>query len=130
VGIFIFILIVVCGLAGVTFMQVAARGVLVVTVPYPAEVARSVVRESFGLVWDKFAEGDGTDNFQARLRRHPPTLSAEYEPAEDGGCVVKLWASRFVSYYGVMGHAQLIWRKRRHVARKLQGAVPADLAER
>jgi hypothetical protein len=68
------------------------------------------------------------DNFQPRLRKRPPTLSVNYEPAEDGGCDVSVWASHWVSWYGVMGHAQLVWRKRLYVARKLDQAGTTDLA--
>jgi hypothetical protein len=127
VGIFIFCLIVFCGLGWVIFTQAGGRQQLDVHVPYSVDIARSVVRKSFGSAWSKGVEGEGTDNFRPRLRKRPPTLSVDYKLAENG-CDVHIWASHWVSWYGVMGHAQLVWRKRLYVARKLGQAVTTDLA--
>jgi hypothetical protein len=127
VGIFIFCLIVLCGLGWLIFTQLAGRQQLDVHVPDSIDVVRSVVRKSFGPAWSKDVEGKGMDNFRPRLRKGPPVLSVDYEPTEDGGCDVHIWASAWTSMWGLMGHGQLIWRKRLYVARKLNQASTTDL---
>ena len=127
-GIFIFCLVAICCLGWLIFTQLGGREQLDVHVPYSVVIARSIVRKSFGPAWSKNVDGRGADNFKPRLRKGPPVLSVDYEPTEDGGCDVHIWASAWTSTLGLRWHAQLIWRKRLYVARKLTQVSTTDLA--
>lgn len=49
-------------------------------------------------------------------------LSISYAPTGDGGCDVDVWCSAGVKNYGLLNHAQLVWRKKRAVIQALAQA--------
>jgi hypothetical protein len=84
------------------------------------------VSAAFGTTWTR-VEGKGDDNFRPKLRVRAPVLSVSYAPNGAGGSEVDIWCSHFTKRYGLMHHAQLMWRKKRAVARLLtqnQSALP------
>ncbi|MEU8347459.1 hypothetical protein SAMN05443665_104141 [Actinomadura meyerae] len=101
------------------FTQVAGRQQVEVLTALPPEEARRVVHESFGKIWRR-TDGLGVDNFRPLLRLHSPTISVDYEPLDGGGCAVQIWVSQFTTQAGFIRlHAQLCWRKKRYVARRI-----------
>ncbi len=116
--------------AWIIFTQVGGRQQLDVLSPYDVARTRELVNSRFGVAWSR-VPGRGDDNFSPRLRAYTPTLSVSYKPAS-GGTNVSLWCSAYSTKMLVMAHAQLMWRKKRSVARalaqadsrSLSGAVP------
>jgi hypothetical protein len=108
------------------FVQVGARQQATISTSDDVASARRRVSAAFGATWAR-VEGKGDDNFRPKLRMRAPVLSVTYEPNGAGGSEVDIWCSHFNKKYGCMEHAQLMWRKKRAVARLLsrgQSAPP------
>ncbi|MGW4210938.1 hypothetical protein ACWEIJ_23305 [Lentzea sp. NPDC004789] len=106
------------------FVQVRARTQLDVTTALSEQQAAALVAEHFGVLWTR-EEGAGHLNFKPRLRKWPPTVSVSFTPNGTSQCGVSIWTSHWTTRYGVMGHAQLAWRKEATLARKLSNASSA-----
>ncbi len=106
------------------FVQVVARQQATISTSDDVVSARRTVSAVFGPTWTR-VEGNGDDNFRQKLRMRAPVLSVSYEPNGAGGSEVDIWCSHFKKRYGCMEHAQLMWRKKRAVARSLTQAQPA-----
>ena len=104
-----------------TFVQVVARQQTSITCSYDADTARRIVSQSFGMWW-KPVPGKGDDNYKAKRGSNAPTLSIDYDMGESQGCQVEIWCSHGTKRYGVVNHAQLVWRKKRAVAKALAQA--------
>ena len=107
-------------------VQVGARQQATISTSDDVASARRTVSAAFGTTWTR-VEGKGDDNFRPKLRVRAPVLSVSYEPNGAGGSEVDIWCSHFTKRYGLMHHAQLVWRKKRAVARLLtqdQSALP------
>jgi hypothetical protein len=115
---FFVVLLLLAFLAWLAFTQVGGRQQVSVSTGHSVDESRQIVAASFGLAWSQ-ADGPGQENFRPRLRAHAPVLSIDYESAEGGGSTVDMWCSNFKTTYGLMIHAQLMWRKKRAVARAL-----------
>lgn len=121
---FLLVVLLLAGLAWVVFTQAGGRQQISVSTEHDVAEARKIVAASFGVVW-KRVKGRGQENFRPKLRAYTPVLSVNYEPAEGGGCTVHLWCSDYKTKFGLMVHAQLMWRKKRAVARALNPPVTA-----
>lgn len=111
------VLLILAFIAWNIFTQVMARQETSVPCSYDPTTARAIVSKSFGIWWTR-VQGRGDDNFRAK-RSKPPVISISYDISENGGCNVDIWCSSGVKRYGVLNHAQLVWRKKRAVARAL-----------
>jgi hypothetical protein len=123
-GILIFLFLL-AAVAWAAFTQIAARQQVSVSFPYGVTTARGLVSGPFGVGWTA-VPGRGDDNFKPKMRVRAPVLSVSYRAGGSGGCEVDIWCSAFVTRYGLIHHAQLMWRKRRAVARIL--TQPAQLS--
>lgn len=76
--------------------------------------------------------GNGDDNFKSKRGPKAPVISISYDMSGTGGCDVDIWCSHGVKQYGVLNHAQMVWRKKRAVARALAqadlGSLPAPVS--
>ncbi|QKV75307.1 hypothetical protein [Amycolatopsis sp. Hca4] len=115
-------LVIIVLVAWAIFTQVGARRQLDVTVPLSEQDAAQVVVDHFGVTWSQ-VEGLGHLNFRPRLRMHAPTLSVTFEPNGTSSCLVSIWTSHGRKHYGMMGHAQLAWRKKASLANRLRAAT-------
>jgi hypothetical protein len=104
-----------------TFTQIMARQQTSISCSYDIATARKIVSQSFGMWW-KAVPGKGDDNYKSKRGSNAPTLSIDYRVAESGGCNVDIWCSQGTKRYGLLGHAQLVWRKKRAVAGALAQA--------
>lgn len=104
-----------------TFTQIMARQQTSISCSYDVVTARKIVSQSFGMWW-KAVPGKGDDNYKSKRGSNAPTLSVSYSMAESGGCNVDIWCSHGTKRYGVLNHAQLVWRKKRAVAGALAQA--------
>jgi hypothetical protein len=118
----IVVLFVIALVAWMIFTQVAARQQVTVSCRLGAAEAREIVAGSFGVAWSQVG-GRGTDNFRPRMRFRPPVISVDYRPASPGACEVHIWCSAFATKCGAMNHAQLVWRKKLSLARRLAGGA-------
>jgi hypothetical protein len=98
-----------------TFTQIMARQQTSISCSYDVATARRIVSQSFGMWW-KAVPGNGEDNYKSKRGSSAPTLSISYDVADGGGCHVDIWCSHGTKRYGVLNHAQLVWRKKRAVA--------------
>ena len=98
-----------------TFTQIMARQQTSISCSYDVATARRIVSQSFGMWW-KTVPGNGEDNYKSKRGSNAPTLLISYDVAEGGGCHVDIWCSHGTKRYGVLNHAQLVWRKKRAVA--------------
>jgi hypothetical protein len=103
------------------FTQIMARQQTSVSCSYDSATARKVVSECFGRWWTA-VPGDGADNFKSKRGSKAPVISISYDRSESGGCDVDIWCSHGVKQYGVLNHAQLVWRRKRAVVRALAQA--------
>jgi hypothetical protein len=103
------------------FTQIMARQQTSISCSYDVATARKIVSQSFGMWW-KAVPGKGDDNYKSKRGSNAPTLSISYSMAESGGCHVDIWCSQGTKRYGVLNHAQLVWRKKRAVAGALAQA--------
>ena len=106
------------------FVQVRARSQTDVTATLSEQQAAQLVTEYFGVMWTQ-VDGAGHLNFKPKLRKAPPTISVTFTTSGTAQCDVSIWTSHWITRYGVMGHAQLAWRKEAGLARRLSGAAPA-----
>ena len=122
---FLLVLLLLAFAAWMVFTQVGGRQQISVSTDHDIAEARRIVAASFGVAWTRVG-GPGQENFRPRLRAHAPVLSIDYEPAESEGSTVGIWCSNYKTTYGLMVHAQLMWRKKRAVARALKSPVAAS----
>ncbi|GLY47533.1 hypothetical protein [Lentzea sp. NBRC 102530] len=120
----LWVLVIILLLGWAIFTQVRARTQLDVTAALSEQQAGQLVMEHFGVMWSQ-VEGPGHLNFKPRLRKWPPTISVNFTTSGTAQCEVSIWTSHWTSHYGVMGHAQLAWRKEAALARKLSNADSA-----
>jgi hypothetical protein len=122
----VLIVLVLLVLAGwVLFTQFGARQQITVSTEHDLASARRIVSESFGVTWTR-VKGRGDENFRPKLRMHAPVLSVDYGTDESGKSTVHIWCSDYKTKVGAMAHAQLMWRKKRAVARALCPPVPVS----
>lgn len=114
-------LLVLAFVAWAIFTQVAAQRQTSISCSCDPATARRIVSKSFGIWWNP-VEGRGDDNYRPKRGPKAPVLSISYDRAEGGGCNVDIWCSHGVKNYGVLNHAQLVWRKKRAVVRALARA--------
>jgi hypothetical protein len=120
VGVLI-ILLVLTFVGWAAFTQISARQQTSVSCPYDVVTARAVVTKCFGRAWAS-VPGRGDLNYRARARKRAPVISVSFDAAEGGGSDVDIWCSAFTKRYGLLEHGQLVWRKKRRVARALAPA--------
>lgn len=120
-GVLIFLLVL-AFIGWATFTQISARQQTSVSCPYDAATARAVVARCFGRSWAS-VDGNGHLNYKPRVRARAPVISVSFDAAESGGCEVDIWCSGGTKRYGVLEHGQLVWRKKRAVARALTHAA-------
>ncbi|MDS0133212.1 MULTISPECIES: hypothetical protein [unclassified Amycolatopsis] len=100
------------------FVQVEARRHAVVEVAMSEQAAAEVVAACFNITWNRIS-GEGDLNFQPKLRVRAPVVSVAFTPDGASRCGVEIWTSRFTTRYGMMHHAQLVWRKKRKITAEL-----------
>jgi hypothetical protein len=122
-------LLVIALISWAIFTQIDARRQLDVSVAIPEQDAAEIVRDCFGVVWTSVS-GPGEVNYRPKLRAGAPTVSVSFTPNGIQECEVALWTSYYHTRYGVMAHAQLMWRKRRQVARRLTARAQVGADER
>jgi hypothetical protein len=108
--------------AWVIFPQIEARQRVSIRCRDDVGSARGIVRVALGLAWGA-VPGTGDDNFKPAPSARAPVLSVSYQAVADGGCVVDIWCSQFATRYGFIEHGQLVWRRKRAVARALTQAA-------
>lgn len=118
------VLVIIVLIGWAIFCQVRARAQTDVTAALSEQQAAQLVMEHFGVLWTQ-VEGAGHLNFRPKLRKWPPTISVTFTTSGTSQCDVSIWTSHWTSHYGVMGHAQLAWRKEASLARKLSSASSA-----
>lgn len=124
---FLLVLLLLACVAWVVFTQVGGRQQITFSTEHDVAEARQIVAASFGVVWTR-VQGRGQENFRPKMRAHAPVLSIDYEPVEGGGSTVDIWCSDYKTKFGLMVHAQLMWRKKRALARALNPPVAASPA--
>jgi hypothetical protein len=100
------------------FVQVAAHRQVSVALDISELEASQVTMAYFGSLWNQ-VPGPGQLNFQPRLRANAPTISIDFEPDGVARCAVQVWTSGYFVRYFIMAHAQLMWRKKRGLIRRL-----------
>jgi hypothetical protein len=122
------IILIVLAVVAVGLVQVQARSQHDVTTLADVQEAAAIVEAYFGLIWTP-VNGPGEYNFRPKLRAYAPTISIRTEPEESGGTTVSIWTSSFTTHYGLMGHAALMLRKKRGLAKRLTARqLEADAA--
>jgi hypothetical protein len=124
---FLIVLVLLAWAAWVVFTQVGARQQITISTEHDVAAARKMVAASFNVVWTR-VKGRGQENFRPKLRMHAPVLSVDYQSADGGGSSVHIWCSDYKTKFGLMAHAQLMWRKKRAVARALNPPGPVGPA--
>jgi hypothetical protein len=124
VGILIFLLVL-AFIGWAAFTQVSARQQTSVSCPFDVATARAVVAQCFGRSWAPVS-GKGDLNYKPRMRARPPVISVSFDASDSGGSEVDVWCSAFSRRYGLLEHGQLVWRKKRALARALTEAAPAS----
>jgi hypothetical protein len=100
------------------FTQVAARQQVDLSVNRNERDAAQEIAAYFGMLWTQ-VPGAGDINYRPKLRVKAPTLSISLQPVDLGRCEICIWTSAYTVRYGLMQHAQLMWRKRRGLAARL-----------
>lgn len=113
----IVIIVVIAVLVWAGFTQVQARQQVDVETTLSPNDAAHIVEKYFGAIWTSVS-GSGRFNYRPKLRKGAPTISVDIQPAELG-CEVHIWTSAWKSYFGLMNHATLMWRKKRGLASRL-----------
>jgi hypothetical protein len=126
VGIVIFLLVL-AFIGWAAFTQVSARQQTSVSCRYDVATARALAAKCFGRSW-ALVNGKGDLNYKPRMRASAPTISVSFDASESGGSEVDVWCSAFTKRYGMLEHGQLVWRKKRALARVLTEAAPASLS--
>lgn len=114
-------LLILAFIAWAAFTQIMGRQQTSVSCSYDPATARKIVSKCFGMWWTT-VPGNGDDNFKSKRGSKAPVISISYGMSATGGCDVDIWCSHGVKQYGVLNHAQLVWRKKRAVARALAQA--------
>jgi hypothetical protein len=104
------------------FVQFSARRQVDLSVGLSERDAAQAIAGYFGALWTQVS-GQGELNYRPKLRRNAPTLSISLRPVSLGQCEVSIWTSAFSTRYGLMEHAQLMWRKKRGLASRLAQAT-------
>jgi hypothetical protein len=112
------IILVIALIAWAIFMQIAARQQLDLSVNRSERDAAAEIASYFGLLWTHVS-GAGDINYRPKLRMKAPTLSISLRPVDLSRCEVSIWTSAWTVRYGLMWHAQLMWRKKRGLAARL-----------
>jgi hypothetical protein len=120
----LWILVVISLISWTIFVQYSARQQVDLTVAMSERDAASAVLDFFGLMWTQ-TDGAGDVNYRPKLRAHAPTLSISFAPAGTSECEISIWTSHYKTRYGIMGHAQLMWRKKRALAARLSRSAGA-----
>jgi hypothetical protein len=108
-------LLVIFGAVWNVYVQVASRRQIDFETAVPVEEAAAVVVRVFGgRTWE--LQGNGNE-FRARNRwkLHSPTVAVNLQPNDQGTTTVSIWVSNARFRYGIMYHAQFVWRKIRSV---------------
>jgi len=117
----LFVLLVLSLIGWTVYVQISARQqVDVVTTLSEQDAAQEVLRY-FGVLWTQ-VPGRGHVNYRPKLRADAPTMSINFSPDGTAACVVSIWTSHWTKRYGLMSHAQLMWRKKRGLAARLASA--------
>jgi hypothetical protein len=104
------------------FVQIAARQQVAVYLGISEQEAAQLTMSYFGRLWTQ-TPGAGHLNYQPAMRSHAPTISIHFEPSGTAACAVQVWVSSFeTARFGRMAHAQLAWRKKQGLARRLRRA--------
>jgi len=103
------------------FTQISARQQTSVSCSYDIATTTAIVTGCFGRSWISVG-GKGDLNYKPRARNRPPVISVSFKAAQSGGSEVDIWCSAFTKRYGLLEHGQLVWRKKRAVARALTQA--------
>jgi hypothetical protein len=124
VGVVIFLLVLAL-IGWAAFTQISARQQTSVSSPYDVATARARAAQCFGATWASVA-GKGDLNFKPRMRARAPVISVSFGPSDRGGSEVDVWCSAFARRYGLLEHGQLVWRKKRALARALAEPAPGS----
>jgi len=122
----LFVMIVIAFLAWLTFTQVQARKHTILHTPLGKLQVQEAIDKTFDSMWTRTA-GPGHVNVKPKLRSHAPTISISVESGNQSGCDVDIWMSRWVTRYGVAGHAQLVWRKKLSLGSALQASPSGSM---
>jgi hypothetical protein len=57
------------------------------------------------------------------MRLRAPVISVSFDASDRGGSDVDVWCSAFTKRYELFEHGQLVWRKKRALARALTEAA-------
>lgn len=115
----IFLLIVLAAWIG--FTQVQARKQSQIPTTLGKIRVQQIIDEVFGRTWKRIT-GPGDVNVRPTFKRNAPTISIGVEPLPSGGTEVSVWLSQWGRRLGMVEHAQLVWRKKRALAARLQAA--------
>jgi hypothetical protein len=122
---FVIFLLVLAFIGWAAFTQVCARQQTSVSCPYDVATARALAARCFGRSWAP-VNGKGDLNYKPRMRARAPTISVSFDASESGGSEVDVWCSAFTKRYGLLEHGQLVWRKKRALARALTAMPPGS----
>jgi hypothetical protein len=120
----LWVLVVILLIVWIVFVQYSARQQVDLTVGMSERDAAGIVTQYFGLLWTQ-VDGAGDMNYRPKMRMRAPTLSISFVPVGTAECEVSIWTSAWTTKYGVMGHAQLMWRKKRALAARLSSSSGA-----
>ena len=114
---FFSVLVILALVVGLIYVQIAARQQVNVDTALSPDETAVVIKKYFGMAWNDEG-GPGDFNYAPKIRKDPPTISVRVEPSA-AGSHVSIWASGSMTMLGIMGHAFLVWRKKRGLAAKL-----------
>jgi hypothetical protein len=114
-------LLILAFIAWATFTQIMALQQTSISCSYEPATAHRIVSKCFGMWWTA-VPGNGDDNFKSKRGSKAPVISISYDMSGTGGCDVDIWCSHGVKQYGVLNHAQMVWRKKRAAVRALAQA--------
>jgi len=115
----VFLLIALAAWAG--FTQVQARKQHQIPTTLGKIRVQQIIDEVFGRTWKRMT-GPGDINVRPTFKRNAPTISISVEPLPNGGTEVSIWLSQWGRRLGMVEHAQLVWRRKRALAARLQAA--------
>lgn len=123
------ILVLVALVIYIGFLQVQARKDLHVVTSLGKIAIQETIDRTFGSTWHR-TNGPGMVNVRPKLRSGAPTISVDAETSGGGGTAVHIWMSHWSTRMGMVNHAQLVWRKERQLAQRLEqaGSVTGGVA--
>jgi hypothetical protein len=124
-GAFFGFLLIILIVAWAVFVQIGARQQVDVATKMTEQDAGEVVRNYFGALWSQ-VDGPGHVNYRPRLRAYAPVISISFSPDGTRECGVSIWTSSWKTRYGLMVHAQLVWRKKMALCGRLRSASEVD----